>query len=167
MWHVSALQKGLERAARLASARAPGFAQRGTGHRPSSDGQAVSVCQPGMSAKDLCGALSGLVSGLRTTHRALNPAMQHVAFEIGGEAGRRVLRCFQIQTSGDTLIRIVRRTALVQVDEARIIGIDDWALKKGRDYGTLIIDLEQHRVVDVLRERTTQVVSDWLQCRDR
>jgi transposase len=74
-----------------------------------------------------------------------------------------VLRCFQIQTSGDTLIRVLRRTPLLPPESARVLGIDDWALKKGRDYGTLVVDLERHQVVDVLLERTANVVRDWLQ----
>ncbi len=98
----------------------------------------------------------------RRTER-LTQRMRTVAFEIGGEAGRRVLRCFQIQTSGDTLIRVLRRTPLLPPENARVLGIDDWALKKGRDYGTLVVDLERHQVVDVLLERTANVVRDWLQ----
>lgn len=97
----------------------------------------------------------------RRTER-LTQRMRRVAFEIGGEAGRRVLRCFQIQTSGDTLIRLMRATPTVQVSNIRILGIDDWALKKGRAYGTLLIDLEKHQVVDVLLERTAPVVDRWL-----
>ena len=86
---------------------------------------------------------------------------------MGGEAGRRVLRCFQIQTSGDTLLRVLRRTPLVPTASVRVLGIDDWALKKGRDYGTLMVDLERHQVVDVLLERTASVVRDWLQNQPR
>ncbi len=98
----------------------------------------------------------------RRTER-LTQRLRTVAFEVGGEAGRRVLRCFQIQTSGDTLLRVLRRTLLVPTASARVLGIDDWALKKGRDYGTLMVDLERHQVVDVLLERTASVVRDWLQ----
>jgi len=98
----------------------------------------------------------------RRTQR-LTQRLRTVAFEVGGEAGRRILRCFQIRTSGDTLIRIMRGTTPVLVDQVQMVGIDDWALKKGRDYGTLIVDLEKHQVVDVLLERTAQVVHDWLQ----
>ena len=43
-----------------------------------------------------------------------------------------------------------------------MLGIDDWALKKGRDYGTILIDLEKHQVVEVLLERTAPVVDQWL-----
>ena len=43
-----------------------------------------------------------------------------------------------------------------------MLGIDDWALKKGRDYGTILVDLEKHQVVEVLLERTAPVVDQWL-----
>ena len=92
----------------------------------------------------------------------LTQRMRTVAFEVGGEAGRRVLRCFQVQTSGDTLIRLIRATPTIWVSDLQMLGIDDWALKKGRDYGTIFIDLEKHQVVDVLLERTAPVVDQWL-----
>lgn len=97
----------------------------------------------------------------RRTER-LTQRLRNVAFEVGGEAARRLLRWFQIETSGDTLIRIMRRTLIMPVSNVRVLGIDDWALKKGRSYGTLLIDLEKHQVVDVLLERTSSVVDHWL-----
>lgn len=97
----------------------------------------------------------------RRTER-LTQRLRNVAFEVGGEAGRRLLRWFQIETSGDTLIRIMRRTPIVPASNVRMLGMDDWALKKGLDYGTILIDLEKHQVVNVLLERTSAVVDHWL-----
>lgn len=98
----------------------------------------------------------------RRTER-LTKRMREVAFEVGGETGKRILRWFQIATSGDTLIRIMRQTVLRPTTGVRMVGIDDWALKKGRSYGTIIVDLEKQRVIDVLLERTAEIVSQWLQ----
>jgi transposase len=58
---------------------------------------------------------------------------------------------------------------------ARVIGIDEWATRKGRTYGTIVVDLERHTVVDVLEQHSTEVVEQWLAghpdvqmiCRDR
>jgi transposase len=56
-----------------------------------------------------------------------------------------------------------------------VVGIDDWAYQKGQRYGTIVVDLEQHRVIDLLPDRTTSTVAAWLKvqpdvkvvCRDR
>ena len=44
----------------------------------------------------------------------------------------------------------------------RVLGIDDWAIRKGMSYGTLLVDLERHQVVDVLKSRSADALRDWL-----
>jgi transposase len=96
----------------------------------------------------------------RTTR--LTEVLRHIAFEMSAEAARRVLKHFQIIASGDTLLRIIRQTLLPPIEAPQIVGVDDWALKKRVHYGTLLVDLQQHRVIDLLLERTSTVVSTWL-----
>ena len=98
----------------------------------------------------------------RRTSR-LTELLRRVAFEVSAQAAHRLLKHFQIVASGDTLLRVIRQTTLVWSGCPRIIGVDDWALKKGRRYGTVLVDLEQHRPVDLLLERTSAVVAEWLQ----
>jgi transposase len=47
----------------------------------------------------------------------------------------------------------------------RVIGVNDWAKRKGSRYGTIIVDLERHRVVDLLPDRSAATLTDWLQQR--
>ena len=47
----------------------------------------------------------------------------------------------------------------------RTVRVDDWALRKGRTYGTILVDLEQRRVLDLLPDRTAAKLADWLRCR--
>jgi hypothetical protein len=53
-------------------------------------------------------------------------------------------------------------TALPPVDTPRVLGVDDWAVKRGRTYGTILLDLECHRVVDLLEGRTAEGLANWL-----
>lgn len=98
----------------------------------------------------------------RCTSR-LNTLVRQVGLEVGGEAGRRILRYFNLAVSGDTVLRRVRETDATGRTTPRVVGIDDWAIKKGRTYGTIIVDLEAHRVVDVLPDRTASTLEQWLQ----
>ena len=88
----------------------------------------------------------------RRTDRLANQQCQ-VAFEVGGEAGTRLLLLLCMPVSADTLIRMVRRTPELTVNTPRVLGVDDWAKRKGLSYGTILVDLEEHRVVDLLDER--------------
>ena len=93
----------------------------------------------------------------------LNTLIRHVGLEVGGEAGRRILRYCNVRVSGDTIVRRLRQTDLQVSFAPRVIGVDDWAIKKGRDYGTIIVDLEKHQVIDLLSDRTAATLAQWLQ----
>src|SRR5687768_1577370 len=64
--------------------------------------------------------------------------------------------------SGATLLRRVRRAAPPPVDPPRVVGVDDWALRRGVRFGTIVVDLERRRPLDLLPERTAEVLADWL-----
>ncbi len=82
---------------------------------------------------------------------------------LGGEAGQRTANKLHLPVSPDTLLHIIRHTPVETEGKAfRVIGIDDWAFKRSASYGTLIVDLEQHRPVDLLSDRTAETVGAWL-----
>ncbi len=86
-----------------------------------------------------------------------------VAFAVSCEAGRRLLHSLAMPQSGDTLIDDIRRTPEAQVVTPRVLGIDDWAKKKGHTYGTILVDLESRQPIDLLDSREVEDVVAWLQ----
>ena len=102
-----------------------------------------------------------VVPKARRTQRLI---AQHVeiGFALGGEAGRRLCDELGMSISGDTLIRAVRQSPEPHLPTPRVLGMDDWAKRKGQDYGTILVDLEARRPMDVLDSRTAEAVVQWL-----
>jgi transposase len=97
--------------------------------------------------------------------RRLAEAQGRVGVALGGEAGARLLRHLAMATSADTVLRLVRGLPLPEPEPPRVVGVDDWAVRKGRTYGTIVVDLERRRALDLLPDRTAETLADWLRCR--
>lgn len=97
----------------------------------------------------------------RRTVRFTN-SLRSVAFALGGEAGGRLATQLRMPTSPDTLLRIIRQTHFLPASEARVVGVDDWAFRKGVSYGTILLDLERHQPIDLLPDRSAASLSAWL-----
>jgi transposase len=84
---------------------------------------------------------------------------------VGGRPSERLLKRIGMPTSDDTILRHLKRRAKRPETSVRVVGVDDWAWRKGHNYGTIIVDLERREVVDVLPDRSTASISAWLERR--
>ena len=92
----------------------------------------------------------------------LAAAQADIGLVLGGEAGARLSRRLAMPVSGDTVLRLVRRRSVAPCPPPRVVGVDDWAWRRGRSYGTIVCDLKRHRVIDLLPGRSAEPLREWL-----
>lgn len=87
---------------------------------------------------------------------------QAIGRMVGGEPGAALSTMLAMPVSGDTIRRLVRDATPADTSTARVIGVDDWAWRKGSHYGTIIVDLERHQAIDLLPDRSAESLAMWL-----
>jgi transposase len=105
----------------------------------------------------------------------LAAVLQAIGIALGGQAGARLAALLGLPTSATTLLRLLRGAPRPQAPAPQVVGIDEWAWRRGHRYGTILVDLQTHRIADLQPDRSAASVAAWLAqyptitavCRDR
>src|SRR5437588_7523219 len=117
---------------------------------------------PDCTRKVFTERLADFIEASSRLTKRLRTAVQDVGFATCGKGGERLSDKLAMRTSDATVLWSLFLIPVPEVDQVRVVGVDDWSWRRGKRFGSILVNLETHKIIDLLADREAESVQRWM-----